>query len=59
MNGRRKRWGTVGFKEVRDMGPRGGGKRERGGNRLGLKEERKSIAFISYIVNLVLGSNDS
>lgn len=26
---------------------------------LGLKEERKSIAFISYIVNLVLGSNDS
>lgn len=26
---------------------------------LGLKEERKSIAFISYIVNLVSGSNDS
>lgn len=26
---------------------------------IGLKEERKSIAFISYIVNLVSGSNDS
>lgn len=26
---------------------------------LGLKEERKSIAFISYTVNLVSGSNDS
>lgn len=26
---------------------------------VGLKEERKSIAFISYIVNLVSGSNDS
>lgn len=26
---------------------------------LGLKEERKSVVFISYIVNLVSGSNDS
>lgn len=40
---------------------RGGGKGK--GKRmetvLGLKEERKSIAFISYTVNLVSGSNDS
>lgn len=65
--GRSYIWCSRGFIRERDeWGRKRGSKAEKrgGGGKgedvvFGLKEERKSIAFISYIVNLVSGSNDS